>query len=72
VDTYYRVSPPVADQVAQNDFLRSGVQFLLKPILLIANLFNSSLALILLGLSPVLPCFTVRVRRRKVAYKTSL
>lgn len=72
VDTYYRVSPPVADQVAQNDFLRSGVQFLLKPILLIANLFNSSLALILLGLSPVLLCFTVRVRRRKVAYKTSL
>ncbi|MCH8204124.1 MAG: hypothetical protein IID09_03125, partial [Candidatus Hydrogenedentes bacterium] len=33
VDTYYRLSPPVADAVASNEVLRTGVRLILVPVL---------------------------------------
>lgn len=39
VDTYYRLSPPVADQVAaRSPLLKQVVQFLLVPVLVAASM----------------------------------
>lgn len=42
VDTYYRISPPMADAVAQSPALRTVVRLFLMPILLLAKLFNAA------------------------------
>ena len=38
VDTYYRLSPPIAEAVAQNAVLRSGVRMVLVPVVLVTEL----------------------------------
>jgi hypothetical protein len=41
VETYYRLSPPIADAVAKSPALRTGIRFVLTPVIAVAKLINS-------------------------------
>lgn len=62
VDTYYRVSPPIADRVARHAGLRRLVQLALTPVVFIAKIVNISPGFTALGVSMLLLCFIARYR----------
>ena len=51
VDTYYRISPPIADFIANHAALRMLVRIVLSPIVLLAQLLLSSPMWVLAGMS---------------------
>jgi hypothetical protein len=64
VDTYYRLSPAIADQVAQHPALATVVRLLLLPCLMIAQVVVHTPLLAKCGVGVLLALYlAVRVRR---------
>jgi len=64
VDTYYRLSPPIADAVSKSPALRSAVRVVLTPIIVIANWVTAVPGLIALILGLALLAATAYAFRR--------
>lgn len=69
VDTYYRLSPPIADTVASNGALRAGVRVLLVPVL-IASYLVLETPLVAVMLIAFVAFVALNVRRRAVSRRT--
>ncbi len=69
VDTYYRVSPPIADAVAANGALRAGVRALLVPVLVTSRLILAT-PLVALMLMAFAAFVALQVRRRAGSRRT--
>ena len=68
VDTYYRISPALADAIAQSPLLRSVARSILTPLILLANTLSANLS-VGIGLL-LLTGFWLRSNRRRT--RTSL
>lgn len=69
VGTYYRLSPPVADQVAQHAGLRRFVQVALIPIVFIVKMVNTSLGFTASAVTLLLLCFIARYRNSRSPHR---
>ena len=67
VDTYYRVSPPIARRVADNSALAAIVRYALIPVLFLAVLALDPLQLAAYALAALIPLATFQGRRRRRA-----
>ena len=65
VDTYYRVSPPVADYIAEHAFLRTAVRVVLAPVVFLAKIIMLAPMWTLSGLAAL--AFLLVAHRRKSA-----
>lgn len=77
VDAYYKLSPPIADIIRENEVLKSGVRVALKPLIIIAqnaldeeirteNIINMSIFFVcMLGASITLVKFDKKVRKEE-------
>jgi len=65
VDTYYRVSPPIADVVAQSPMLAAVVRFVLVPIIVLTDLFMTHPLAFALVVAMTLMMSGVALFRRK-------
>ena len=61
VAAYYHLSPPLADAIRRHEFLRTGVRFLLTPVVYAVK---QPLALVFTTLGILLICVTMITRRR--------
>lgn len=64
VDTYYRLSPPVADAVANNALLRAAVRTLLAPLVILGSFVMAMPGASLLLLFACVALAVSRIRRR--------
>ena len=64
VDTYYRLSPPVADVIAASPMLRAGVRMLLAPVVVVSKGVLAAPYLVVLFLVALVAAVGVRRRRR--------
>ena len=67
VDTYYRVSPPIARRVADNSALAAIVRYALIPVLFLAELVLEALQLAAYALAALILLATFQGRRRRKA-----
>ena len=64
VDTYYRVSPAIADQLAAHPALAQGVRILLTPVLVMAQLLLSNSMILYAMLASISMLFMLKMRKR--------
>ena len=67
VDTYYRLSPPVADVIAESSILRTGVRMLLAPVVAVSKVLLAAPYLGVLFLMALVAAVGARRRKRKMA-----
>lgn len=77
VKAYYKLSPPIADTIRENEVLKAGVRMALKPLIIVAqnaldeeirteNIINASVFLVcMLGVSITLVKIDKRARKEK-------
>ena len=70
VDTYYRISPAIADEVAQHSVLRSVVRVALAPVVFIAKLLNQSSLFMVFGAVFVPLLAFTHLRRKRATHPT--